>query len=287
MVVPCGWLEVISGHLQVLGFSGLWIDEAGSMSVVRCYLPESEWRPSLLEQLKAQLKVLSRLFSQKPQETDIAVKTIEEEDWASKWLPFFVPFKIGNVWIRSSRSSVSLQNEEREIIVDPGQAFGTGHHETTRLCMEAILRLRSQLREQAVVLDLGTGTGILAMFAFMKGLKNLIAVDQDPAAVDTARKNLAENRMSGSVQLFLGSLNALKTTFDLVVANLSFSAFKQLSGTLARRLSVGGQVVASGFLGDEVEVLSETFSAAGLRRVEVSIANEWACGVFKKAGSSS
>lgn len=290
LVIPVPWLEAIAADLQALGFSGLWIDEPAEKdgaSVIRCYLPETEWHPDVLGKLNLRLNLLSRFFACEPPSAHLDVKTIEEEDWASKWLPFFTPFQVGHVWIRSSRKSVRLKNGEQEIIIDPGQAFGTGHHETSRLCMEAILRLSSGSTVGADMLDLGTGTAILAMFAVMVGLKDVIAADIDPSAVETAQKNLARNGMSPLVHLFTGSLNALRARFDLIVANLSFSALTELSGMFAERLRKGGQVVVSGFLQHELEPLSEAFSAQRLRCVEVRTANEWVCGTFQKRAARS
>ena len=284
ITVSPAWLEVIAEPLQSLGFSGLWIEEAAGRtneSVVRCYLAESQWRPALSDEIKSRLKALAPLFSLAGEQGRVEVRTIDEEDWASNWLPFFVPFKIGHVWIRSSRKSVVLERGERELVIDPGQAFGTGHHETTRLCMEAIRGLRGELKDDASVLDLGTGTGILAMFAYMLGLKNVIAADIDPVAVETARKNLQENRVPRSVRLMTGSLSALNRPFDLVVANLSFPVLKDLTPLLAHRLTKGGRLVVSGVLADDVSPLCRNFSTEGLRRKDVSLLNDWACVVYE------
>ena len=291
ITVPPEWLEVIGEPLQSLGFSGLWIEgieEAAGRtneSLVRCYLPESQWRPALLDEIKVRLKELAALFSPTGEHGRVEVRTIDEQDWASNWLPFFVPFKIGNVWIRSSRKTLVLKRGERELVIDPGQAFGTGHHETTRLCMEAIRVLRCDLKDDASVLDLGTGTGILAMFAYTLGLKNVIAADIDPVAVETARKNLEKNRVPRSVRLMTGSLSALNRPFDLIVANLSFSVLKDSGRLLAHRLTKKGRLVVSGVLADDVGPLCSTFATEGLCRKDVSLLNDWVCVVYEPSGA--
>lgn len=280
LIVPPWWVEVIPHHLEALGFCGLWIDPDPSPSggsMVRCYLPDEDWRPLLLRELQARLGELSRLLPADTIEPQVDVRTIPEEDWAANWLPFFVPFKEGNIWIRPSAKTVPLADGEREIVIDPGQAFGTGHHESTRLCLGAIRRLRPHLSDHAAVLDLGTGTGILAMFSCRVGLRNLTAVDVDSVAVETARENLKRNGVAETVRLAVGSLDTFRISFDLILANLSFTVLKGLAGELARRVSAGGWVVLSGVLKDEVIPLSRVFSARGFTPIDRVFMNEWGC----------
>jgi ribosomal protein L11 methyltransferase len=123
------------------------------------------------------------------------------------------------------------------------------------------------------------------MFASTLGLKNVIAADIDPVAVETARKNLEKNRMARSVRLMTGSLSALKRPFDLIVANLSLSVLKDSSRLLARRLTKRGRLVVSGVLGDDVNFLCKIFSTEGLRRKDVSLLNEWASVVYEPTGA--
>jgi ribosomal protein L11 methyltransferase len=284
VTIPSWWIDVLSHHLERLGFSSLWIDEetgGDEFVVVRCYRLEAKWRPHLIAELEACLKELGRFFPGGVKSGRVKVRTLPEEDWASKWLRFFVPFKIGNVWIRCSRKSVVLRDGERELVLDPGQAFGTGHHETTRLCMERIRYLRAEMEDHAVILDLGTGTGILAMFAQALGFKHVTATDIDVAAVETARKNLVKNRIASSVQLVAGSEDCLKGPFDLIVANLSFPVLRELPAKLSNRLKRSGWLVMSGFLKDDVRTLDRRFSAQGFHQVDISVQNEWACTVYR------
>jgi ribosomal protein L11 methyltransferase len=152
---------------------------------------------------------------------------IDEEDWASKWLPFFQPLKIGSVWIRPSTKSVRLSESEQEIILDPGQAFGTGHHESTQLCLESMLLLRPFLEDGTPILDLGTGSGILAMFAAKIGFRNVVALDVDE------------------------SLESTEERFGLILANLSASLLQNLAEELRLHLDKDGWLVAGGFLSGE------------------------------------
>ena len=136
LTVPGGWAEILPGFLEALGFSGLWMDDVRDRPeelLLRAYMAHEHWDPLLEQRIKDHLESLSRIFSDPDRQVNVQVRVIEEEDWASKWLPFFEPLRIGTVWIRPTEKNVALAQGEKEIILDPGQAFGTGHHATTKI----------------------------------------------------------------------------------------------------------------------------------------------------------
>jgi ribosomal protein L11 methyltransferase len=290
LLVPILWTEILPPFLQDKGCSGLWIDtekKPPHRAVVRAYLPEKSWTSSLEKQIKCYLKELSVLFPDEIQGLELRKILIEEEDWAASWLPFFEPLKFGHVWIRPTAKPVVLADGEQEIVIDPGQAFGTGHHETTELCLESILRLKKSLHQGASVLDLGTGSGILAMFAATLGFTDILALDIDPVAVDTAKKNVATNKLQHFVHVDSRPLASLTKRFDLTMANLSASTFVIVQEQIISHMKKGGCLVASGILADEVTSVKSLFVDMGLVPMEEVFKKEWACILLQKSVVSS
>ena len=284
LVVPHVWNEVLPYFLEEMGFSGLWLDEEGEPPyrlLLRTYLREELWEPYMREQLKAHLRELSIIFRASPGEGKLGMRVIDEEDWASKWLPFFQPLKIGLVWIRPSAKSVPLSAGEQEIILDPGEAFGTGHHESTQLCLESILLLRPFLEDEASVLDLGTGSGVLAMFAASVGLRNILALDTDPVATETALRNITINGLENFIRVSNGTLSSIRKRFRLILANLTAPLLQNLAEELRLHLETDGWVVAAGFITGETDALLRSFNAKGFEVTHQTKKNDWVCLILK------
>lgn len=284
LLVPHLWNEVLPHFFEEKGFAGVWLDEEGQsphMLLLRAYLRDELWEPRILEELRAELRELSRIFAAGPYEEELSMRVIEEEDWASHWLPFFQPLKIGSVWIRPSLKNVRLSTGEQEIILDPGQAFGTGHHECTQLCLEAILLVRPSLEDEASVLDLGTGSGILAMFAAKAGFRNILALDVDPVAVETALRNISTNGLERFIEVSNEPLKSIRKPFKLILANLSAPLLQNLADELRLHLEMDGWLVVAGFLADETDALLRSFYAKGLGLAHKKIKNDWACLILK------
>jgi ribosomal protein L11 methyltransferase len=289
LVVPHLWNEVLPYFLQEMGFSGLWLDEEGKPPyrlVLRTYLREELWEPYMHEQLEAHLRELSCIFRAGPRDGELGMRVVDEEDWASKWLPFFQPLKIGSVWIRPSAKCVPLAAGEREIILDPGEAFGTGHHESTQLCLESLLLLRPLLEDEASVLDLGTGSAILAMFAAKVGLRNILALDTDPVAVETALKNITINRLENFIRVSNDILRSIRKRFRLILANLSAPLLQDLAEELRLHLETNGWLVAAGFLTSETEALLRSFYAKGLEVTHQKKKNDWVSLILKMSNEA-
>jgi ribosomal protein L11 methyltransferase len=283
-VIPRLWNEVLPHFLEEMGFSGHWLDEEKKPPhrlVLRTYLLEGLWQPTMGAQVEAYLKELSSMFPAGPQEPELQVRLIDEEDWASKWLSFFQPFRIGPVWIRPSQKEIHPATGEQEVVLDPGEAFGTGYHESTQLCLESILLLRPSLEDEASVLDLGTGSGILAMFAAKVGLQDILALDTDPVAVETAMRNVTTNRLEHCIQVSHEPLESIRKRFKLILANLSASLHRSLGEELRLHLEEDGWLVAGGLLTGESDALSRSFHAKGLELSHQKSKNDWECLIFK------
>ena len=241
--------------------------------VVKTYIPDDDAAPAVQQTVEQALWHLSQLRSVEP----LSVRRIKEEDWANAWKPFFPVVRVGDrtvivpAWRRHRR-------QEGELIVrlDPGLAFGTGMHPTTQLCLRAMEEL---LQPGMRVLDVGTGSGILAIAAARAGAAIVLGVDNDPIAVHAAKANVRLNRLSRRIELVEGSAEDVRPKpgeeYDLVLANLTARVNASIASWLARPMRLGGRVIASGILWDMAELVTDAFADAGLRVVDRGQEGDW------------
>lgn len=199
-------------------------------------------------------------------------RVIDEEDWANAWKEHFHPLRIGRVVIKPSWREWERQPEELIVELDPGMAFGTGLHPTTRLTLQG---LQSRVRPGMEVLDLGTGSGILAIPAAMMGAE-VTATDISEVAVEVARRNVADNGMGEHVRVLEGSIDVVAgRTYDLILANIIASVLAELAPDLAAALRPGAELLASGIIEERSDLVREAFRAAGLELVEEESEGDW------------
>jgi ribosomal protein L11 methyltransferase len=193
---------------------------------------------------------------------------VADEDWSERWKAGLGATVISpRLVVRPAFVAHALAPGQREVRIDPGQAFGTGSHASTRLALEWIDALAPGLRPGARVLDVGTGSGVLALAAAVLAPVRAVGFDLDPVAAREAAANVARNGCTDRVAVFAGPLEALAgPPFDLAVANLLRSEALPLLRGIARCLPAGGQAIFSGLLFDECEAFGAALAAAGLRR---------------------
>lgn len=167
------------------------------------------------------------------------------------------------------------------IRIDPAMAFGTGHHSTTRMCLEALEAFIDRWPGSwgPAVLDIGTGTGILAIAAASLGAARVVAIDTDPEACEAAKKNLTINEDAGQVRILHGGIEILRPAdrFDLLLANLDTKTLCPLLHTLLRLLEPRGQLIASGIPVEDEATVTAAVQAAPLRIVERRVQDDWLC----------
>jgi len=204
--------------------------------------------------------------------------TVPETDWSERWKAGLAATIISpRLLIRPSFVSAALVSGQAEIVIDPGQAFGTGGHPSTHLALEWIDELAPTLKRGARMLDVGTGTGILALALAKLGSADVFGFDTDPLATAAARENARANGLGERLRLFTGGLDAIgAVSFDLVVANLLRTEMLPLFGGIAERVRAGGHALFSGLLEIERESVGEALRAVGLR----------ACGVRSRADAN-
>jgi ribosomal protein L11 methyltransferase len=190
-----------------------------------------------------------------------AVALVPDEDWGEGWKKHFEPLDVGRVRIRPSWIDAPPPPGSVEVVLDPGMAFGTGSHPTTSLCLAALSDLLA-LHPGAAVLDVGTGSGILAIAAHKLGARRVLGTDDDPKAVQVARDNAARN--VAAVEIVPDPLVRVAGTFDVVVANILANTLVELAPQIAAKLAPGGVVLLSGILGHQEAEVRRAYVACGL-----------------------
>jgi ribosomal protein L11 methyltransferase len=196
------------------------------------------------------------------------IEPVDDTDWSEGWKAGLGASVVSpRLVVRPSFVAHALAPGQREVVIDPGQAFGTGTHASTRLALEWIDALAPGLAEGARALDVGTGSGVLALAAAVLAPVRVVAFDLDPVAAREARVNVARNACAGRVAVFAGVLDALAAPpFDLLVANLLRSEALPLLPALVRLTRAGGRAVFSGLLAAEVSAFAASLAEAGFRR---------------------
>jgi ribosomal protein L11 methyltransferase len=195
-------------------------------------------------------------------------EAIPAQDWSETWKSGLRAIDIsGRLRVRPSFAEAPLEPGQAELVIDPGQAFGTGSHASTRLALEWIASLAPRLPAGARVLDVGCGTGVLALASLRlaPGTRG-VALDLDPEAAWATRANALRNGLAARLDVLLGPLAALReAAFDLVVANLLRTELLPLAAELAQQTAPGGAAVVSGLLESEASEVEEAFARVGLR----------------------
>ena len=219
-----------------------------------------------------------------------AVTCIKEEDWANNWKKHFKPSRIGNrMVIRPTWEEWDAADDDIILEIDPGMAFGTGTHATSRLCLETLERIffheppycESDAPLPADLLDVGTGSGILAIAAAKLGAGRVIAIDIDPTAVMIAQQNMALNLVESIVSVSTATLGEVVGRFNVVVANILAEELVRMSGKLVSKMRQGGFLVLSGILTEKDETVLAGFAPFPLTLVETTRDAEWSCLTFR------
>lgn len=210
---------------------------------------------------------------------ELETRVVNEEDWAEAWKEHFPVQHVGHgLVIRPTWRDYEAADDELVISLDPGMAFGTGLHPTTRLCLAAVEDLAQRgLVRGATVLDVGCGSGILSVAAALFGATSVLGVDTDPLAVETTLANSRLNGMAAVISARQGSvpLGEGARTFDVVLANLVASLLIDLAEPLAASVNAGGRLIASGIFFDRAAEVRGAFESAGLSVVGATHEGDW------------
>lgn len=258
-------------------------DARTGITKVEAY-PCSKPTPAALKQLEAALIELrgSGPFAGKGRFT---LRKLTREDWAESWKRHFPPLKIGHkLLLRPSWSRVPRAKGRIGLVLDPGLSFGTGHHPTTAFCLEQIERFRHTCGQQAF-LDVGTGSGVLAIAAAKLGYGPIIAFDLDSEAIRNAKANAHRNRVGRRIRFYQHELAAEEAwkqrQFAVVCANLTADLLLMNRDRLRSWLLPGGLLVLAGILNTEFKALRSQYEHAGLSLIASRRCGEWRSGSFR------
>jgi len=277
--VPQEYVEPVSYLFERYGHGVSLEDEGDGLILLRTYLTTSS------RARRARIEVGVNLVRSIQPMAELSVREIEDADWETAWKSHFSLLRVGdNLVIMPSWIDYEPADGEVVIELDPGMAFGTGYHPTTRICLEA---LEKHVKPGMAVLDLGAGSGILSMAASRLGASSVLALDVDPIAVKAARRNIRAAGLKGTVRPARGTLPnqlAAQDHFDLAVSNISSKIVGEKAPHLYDILKPGGLLVAAGGVDTQQSELEAALKAVGFSHLDTAQVDEWVGLVMSKTG---
>ena len=277
--VPEELKDAVIGELFELGATGIWESGEPAPSVTRLEIYFNF--PIRREDVEPRIR-LAFLGISYPLPR-IVIAPVADRDWLGEWKKSYVSFPIGRgFYIIPSWSESECPPNRLPIRIDPGQAFGTGTHETTQLTLECLEDRAGEMPTSGLVLDLGTGSGILLLAAQMLGCKNAIGCDNDPDSVRVASENIERNT-DHFIPVYCGSIDAVHSdSVDLLLCNLTADVISQLFGEIQRAMKRGGRVIFSGILVEQRGQIRDIVTNCGWLIEDDRTRGEWIALVVRK-----
>ena len=254
------------------------LEHKGKVAVVKAYFAEEDNIEEILGYVNEKLVELKEMGIDLG-EAKVEHEKMYEEDWANTWKQYYKPSKVGEkIVVKPIWEEYEEKEGELVVNLDPGMAFGTGTHETTRMCIQA---LEKYVKEESTVFDVGCGSGILAIAAAKLGAKLAVGVDLDPVAVESSIENVGYNNLN-NIEILHGNLvEVIDGKADIVVANILAEIICILTDDVKRVMKDGGVFITSGIIHDRVDMVCEKLEATGFEVVEKNRDGEWNCIVAK------
>ncbi len=295
LAIPDQAVDLVSQVLMDLGCVGVTAAEKvldtfvvpnpeslGNDPVLRAYFVYPEDVEALRSNVSQSLSSLAGLYPELA-ETHFEHRTLADHDWASDWQQHFPPFRVGHrLVIRPSWIDWPVSGDEVVLTLDPGQAFGTGTHATTGLCLQALSEHFESSTPPQRILDVGTGSGILAMAGAALGAEEVIACDIDSQACQVATANIQQNQLARQISVTDQALDEIPGQFDLVLANILAAENIRLAAQLVERLTLQGRLVLSGILIEQEQQVLDGFAGFPLTLLATSHRDEWTCIVYQR-----
>lgn len=254
------------------------LEHKGKFAVVKAYFAEEDNIEEILGYVNEKLVELKEMGIDLG-EAKVEHEKMYEEDWANTWKQYYKPSKVGEkIVVKPIWEEYEQKEGELVVNLDPGMAFGTGTHETTRMCIQA---LEKYVKEESTVFDVGCGSGILAIAAAKLGAKLAVGVDLDPVAVESSIENVGYNNLN-NIEILHGNLvEVIDGKSDIVVANILAEIICILTDDVKRVMKDGGVFITSGIIHDRVDMVCEKLQATGFEVIEKNRDGEWNCIVAK------
>lgn len=254
------------------------LEHKGKVAVVKAYFAEEDNIEEILGYVNEKLVELKEMGIDLG-EAKVEHEKMYEEDWANTWKQYYKPSKVGEkIVVKPIWEEYEEKEGELVVNLDPGMAFGTGTHETTRMCIQV---LEKYVKEESTVFDVGCGSGILAIAAAKLGAKLAVGVDLDPVAVESSIENVGYNNLN-NIEILHGNLvEVIDGKADIVVANILAEIICILTDDVKRVMKDGGVFITSGIIHDRVDMVCEKLEATGFEVIEKNRDGEWNCIVAK------
>jgi ribosomal protein L11 methyltransferase len=255
-----------------------------ALETLKAFLPFDVRLEQRLAALQTYIESLAGLF---PEFTPPTFRTeiIGDHDWGEAWKKYFKPLRVSrNIVIKPTWEHFAPTGRDIVIEIDPGMAFGTGQHPSTRMCLEALeeILLRDRSVEHWRVLDVGTGTGILGIACAKLAAASVLGLDIDPKASSIARQNVLINKVDDRVEIANGDIATLSDPFEVIVANLTANPLIKLRPNFLRLLRGGGYLVISGIIEQNQPDIESHFLGNGFSLHRLITEKEWLCYVLKR-----
>ena len=291
---PPEFVEPLSHIFYRYGHGGVALEQQGGFNpdegetasetawvTLKTYLPINE----STDERRNLIDVGVRLVAHVGPVTELVARTVDEDEWQNSWKDHFHVLRVGRrLVVKPTWREYDPRPTDVVIVLDPGMAFGTGHHPTTRSCLEQLERL---VAPGASVLDFGCGSGILSIAASKLGASSVLSVEADSSAVRVAKQNARENGVQHNVLVVEGTLprpEARSGVFDVAVANISAKVVSEASTELVKAVKPCGVVIASGIILDNKAVVERSMAAAGAALAETIVDGDWVTLVYSTGG---
>ena len=228
-----------------------------------------------LDHRRANIEIGVKLVAHVCEIEPLVERKVEEEDWESNWKEYFHPITIGKKLVICPTWRTNDCYPQRSVVMlDPGMAFGTGHHPTTRMCLELLEEI---IQGEEKVLDIGCGSGILSIASVQLGAEFSRGIEIHENAVDVARENCVSNNVDDKIDIVLGTLDEHKYNecYDVAVANISSKVIVDLIQSLVRSIKVGGALILSGILSESFANIERAVSGVDVRIEDVKRDGDW------------
>ena len=241
--------------------------------IIKAYFPEDENLPDKIQLVKDNIENIPMRETGKALGS-VTITEVYEEDWAEAWKKYYKPIKLGEkIVIKPTWEEYEKKEGEIVIELDPGMAFGTGTHETTMLCIEA---LEKYVNNNTFVYDVGCGSGILSIVSAKLGAKKVVGVDLDPLCVKISKENVSINRVENTVEILEGNLfDKFTEKADIIVCNIIAEVIIDMVKHLKKYLKDDGVFIASGIIVEKKEKVKEELVSNGFKMLEEKITNDW------------
>ena len=287
---PPEFVEPLSHIFYRYGHGGVAVEQAGGFNpdegetasttewvTIKTYLPIN----ATTDDRRSRIDLGIRLVAHVGPISDLEVRELDEEEWQDSWKEHFYVLHIGErIVICPTWREYEPKELDIVISLDPGMAFGTGHHPTTRMCLEQLERF---VKPGMAVLDFGCGSGILSIAAAKLGARSVFGIEIDSVAVKVVKQNARENGIEYNVRIAQGTLphaDIQPDSFDIAIANISAKVILEAAGELARAVKPGGKVIVSGILLDNKAGVEQAMASVGATLDETLVDGDWVALVY-------